>query len=123
MFKIVFNAMISTKTSKCSPENVNKPKFEKVISLNKKTEQAHISNHANSDDLKPNFFFYFIYNKETNTKTNVDIEAGKESPCSPINAPRNSSVCVVLAVGNPQHSPRRLRPQASVDAGSNASKR
>ena len=54
-------------------------------------------------------------------KLNVDTEAGKESPCSPINAPRNSSVCVVLAVGNPQHSPRTLRPQASVDAGSNAS--
>ena len=82
---------------------------EKMISL-KKTEQAHISNHANSDDLKPNFFLYFINPKKANTKINVDIEAGKESPCSPINAP--VCVCVVLAVGNP----RTLRFHVSVDA-------
>ena len=62
MLKIIFNVMISTKTSKCSPENVNKPKIETVISLNKK-QQAHISNHANSDDLKPNLCFYFINEK------------------------------------------------------------
>ena len=66
--------------------------------------------------------FSFIVSTTTNTEINVDIEAGKESPgndISPSNAPPNSSVCVVLAVGNP----KTLRPQDSVDADSNALKR
>ena len=57
MFEIISNALISTKTSECSSENVNKPKLEKMISLKRKQNRHIYQTMLTAIILNPTFSF------------------------------------------------------------------